>query len=88
MPGPRLITRRQPVGPHLRPRHRQILFSVGSGISFAALHNKMPTCADLETLVIELLQNGFMLRPKPSGCEDGGGRGPTHGGSLISATVV
>jgi hypothetical protein len=48
------------LGHTLRPRHRQILFSVGSGISFAELRNKMPNCADLETLVSELLQNGFI----------------------------
>ena len=48
------------LGHTLRPRHRQILFSVGNGISFADLRSKMPNCADLETLVSELLQNGFI----------------------------
>lgn len=48
------------LGHTLRPRHRQILFSVGNGISFADLRSKMPNCTDLETLVSELLQNGFI----------------------------
>jgi hypothetical protein len=48
------------MGHTLRPRHRQILFSVGNGISFADLRSKMPNCADLETLVSELLQHGFI----------------------------
>lgn len=48
------------LGHTLRPRHRQILFSVGNGISFAELRSKMPNCADLETLVAELLQSGFI----------------------------
>lgn len=48
------------LGHTLRPRHRQILFSVGNGISFGDLRSKMPNCADLETLVSELLQNGFI----------------------------
>lgn len=60
------------MGHTLRPRHRQILFSVGNGISFADLRGKMPNCADLETLVSELLQHGFiqslrnMASPRPS----------------------
>lgn len=60
------------MGHTLRPRHRQILFSVGNGISFADLRSKMPNCADLETLVSELLQHGFiqslrnMASPRPS----------------------
>ena len=48
------------LGHTLRPRHRQILFSVGNGISFADLRSKMPNCADLESLVTDLLQNGFI----------------------------
>lgn len=48
------------LGHTLRPRHRQILFSVGNGISFGELRSKMPNCADLEMLVSELLQNGFI----------------------------
>lgn len=48
------------LGHTLRPRHRQILFSVGNGISFAELRSKMPNCTDLDTLVSELLQNGFI----------------------------
>lgn len=48
------------LGHTLRPRHRQILFSVGNGISFGELRSKLPNCADLETMVNDLLQNGFI----------------------------
>ncbi|WP_018076270.1 hypothetical protein [Thiobacillus denitrificans] len=48
------------LGHTLRPRHRQILFSVGNGISFGELRSKLPNCAELETMVNELLQNGFI----------------------------
>lgn len=48
------------LGHTLRPRHRQILFSVGDGISFSELRGKLPNCADLETMVNELLQSGFI----------------------------
>lgn len=44
----------------LRPRHRQILFSVGNGISFDELRGRLPNCADLEAMVNELLQSGFI----------------------------
>jgi hypothetical protein len=47
-------------GHTLRPRLRQILFSVGNGISFGELRSKLPNCADLETMVDDLLQNGFI----------------------------
>lgn len=48
------------LGHTLRPRHRQILFSVGNGISFGELRSKLPNCAELETLVTDLLQSGFI----------------------------
>ena len=48
------------LGHTLRPRHRQILFSVGNGISFGELRSKLPNCAELETLVADLLQSGFI----------------------------
>lgn len=48
------------LGHTLRPRHRQILFSVGSGISFDELCKKMPHCAELEAMVNDLLQSGFI----------------------------
>ncbi|WP_324779171.1 hypothetical protein [Thiobacillus sedimenti] len=48
------------LGHTLRPRHRQILFSVGNGISFGELCKKMPHCAELEAMVNELLQSGFI----------------------------
>jgi len=47
-------------GHTLRPRQRQILFSVGNGISFEELRSKLPNCADLETMVSDLLQSGFI----------------------------
>lgn len=48
------------LGHTLRPKQRQILFSVGNGISFAELRGKLPNCADLETMVTDLLQSGFI----------------------------
>ncbi|OGU48886.1 MAG: hypothetical protein A2199_09470 [Hydrogenophilales bacterium RIFOXYA1_FULL_63_33] len=48
------------LGHTLRPRHRQILFSVGNGISFGELCKKMPHCAELEAMVSDLLQSGFI----------------------------
>lgn len=48
------------LGHTLRPRHRQILFSVGNGVSFGELRGKLPNCADLEAMVNELLQSGFI----------------------------
>ena len=47
-------------GHTLRPRQRQILFSVGDGISFGELCKKMPNCTELETMVNDLLQSGFI----------------------------
>jgi hypothetical protein len=44
----------------LRPRLRQILISLGNGISFGELRSKLPNCADLESMVDDLLQNGFI----------------------------
>ncbi len=48
------------LGHTLRPRHRQILFTVGNGISFGELCEKMPHCAELEAMVNDLLQSGFI----------------------------
>jgi hypothetical protein len=48
------------VGHTLRPRQRQILFTVGNGISFGELRSKLPNCAELETMVNDLLQSGFI----------------------------
>lgn len=47
-------------GRTLRPRLRQILFSIGNGISFGELRSKLPNCADLQSMVDDLLQNGFI----------------------------
>lgn len=56
-------------GHTLRPKQRQILFSLGNGISFAELRSKLPNCAELENMVDELLQSGFIqgLRDMASG---------------------
>lgn len=48
------------LGHTLRPRQRQILFSLGDGISFGELCKKMPNCAELEAMVNDLLQSGFI----------------------------
>ncbi|MFZ3176100.1 MAG: hypothetical protein WA146_14490 [Thiobacillus sp.] len=48
------------LGHTLRPRHRQILFSIGDGISFRELRGKLPNCVDLEAMVNDLLQSGFI----------------------------
>lgn len=47
-------------GHTLRPRHRQILFGIGNGISFADLCNKFPHCAEFKTMIDDLLQGGFI----------------------------
>ncbi|WP_461573035.1 hypothetical protein [Thiobacillus sp.] len=47
-------------GHSLRPRQRQILFSIGNSISFGELRDKLPSCAELETMVSDLLQSGFV----------------------------
>ena len=48
------------LGHTLRPRHRQILFSVGKDTAFDELRNRLPNCADLEAMVDDLLQSGFI----------------------------
>jgi hypothetical protein len=47
-------------GHTLRPKYRQILFSIGNGMSLGELRSKLPNCAELEAMVNELLQNGFI----------------------------
>ena len=56
-------------GHSLRPRYRQLLFYIGNGISFGELCRKHPTCVELESMVNELLQTGFIqtLRNRTSG---------------------
>lgn len=44
----------------LRPRQRQILFAIGNGIPFGELRDKLPNCTELETMVNDLLQSGFI----------------------------
>lgn len=47
-------------GHTLRPKQRQILFSVGNGISLGELRSKLPNCTELEAMVHDLLQSGFI----------------------------
>jgi hypothetical protein len=57
------------MGHSLRPKYRQLLFCIGDGISFGELCSKNPKCAELEAMVNDLLQNGFIqaLRNMASG---------------------
>ena len=48
------------MGHTLRPRHRQLLFCIGNGISFGELCKKHPKCLELEAMVNDLLQNEFI----------------------------
>lgn len=47
-------------GHTLRPKSRQLLFTIGNGISFGELCNKSPHCKELEAMVNDLLQSGFI----------------------------
>jgi hypothetical protein len=47
-------------GHTLRPKSRQLLFTIGNGISFGELCNKSPHCKELEAMVNDLLQGGFI----------------------------
>lgn len=48
------------LGHTLRPKYRQLLFCIGNGISFGELCSKHPKCVEIESMVNELLQNGFI----------------------------
>jgi hypothetical protein len=48
------------LGHTLRPKLRHILFSVGNGISLGELRGKLPNCAELDAMVTELMQGGFV----------------------------
>ena len=76
------------LGHTLRPRHRQILFSVGNGISFAELRSKMPNCADLETLVNELLQSGFIQGLRNLGASHAPAATPAAAAAPVSAAAA
>jgi hypothetical protein len=47
-------------GHTLRPKQRQIMFAIGNGISLGELRSKLPSCAELETMVNDLLQSGLI----------------------------
>lgn len=47
-------------GHTLRPRYRQLLFDIGNGISFGELCRRHPKCVEIESMVNELLQSGFI----------------------------
>ncbi len=63
-------------GHSLRPRLRQVLFSIGNGISFAELCAKMPHCTELEAMVNDLLSNGFVQVLR--GAKSAGGAPPAQ----------
>lgn len=48
------------LGHTLRPKYRQLLFCIGNGISFGELCSKHPKCVEIESMVNELLQTGFV----------------------------
>lgn len=48
------------LGHTLRPKYRQLLFDIGNGISFGELCSRHPKCVELESMVNELLQSGFI----------------------------
>lgn len=48
------------LGHTLRPRYRQLLFCIGDGISFGELCSKHPKCVELEAMVNEMLEKGFI----------------------------
>jgi len=47
-------------GHSLRPKQRQILFAIGNGIACGELRSKLPNCVELQEMVRDLLQNGFI----------------------------
>jgi len=47
-------------GHSLRPKQRQILFAIGNGITCGELRSKLPNCVELQEMVKDLLQNGFV----------------------------
>jgi hypothetical protein len=51
-------------GHTLRPKQRQIMFAISNGISFGELRSKLPNCVELETMVNDLLQSGFIEVPQ------------------------
>lgn len=48
------------LGRTLRPRQRQILFSIGNGILFGDLCGKLPNFTELETMLNDLLREGYI----------------------------
>lgn len=51
-------------GRTLKPRQRQILFLVGETISVHALKEKLPTCQELENILEQLWEGGFIGQVK------------------------
>ncbi len=74
-------------GHTLRPKQRQILFSVGNGISLADLRGKLPNYADLEVMVVDLLKNGFIqaLRTMAGPQDAGAAAAPTTAANTAGA---
>ena len=50
----------------LKPRPRQVLFLIGEAISVAELKEKLPTCQELDKIVNQLWEDGFIGQVKSS----------------------
>jgi hypothetical protein len=50
----------------LKARPRQVLFLVGDSISVSALKEKLPTCAELENILEQLWEDGYIGQVKSS----------------------
>ncbi len=48
------------LGHTLRPKFRQLLFDIGNGTSFGELCRRHPKCVEIDSMVNELLQRGFI----------------------------
>lgn len=54
-------------GRSLKPRQRQVLFLVGDAISVAELMEKLPSCQELEAILEQLWDDGYIGQVKPGG---------------------
>lgn len=76
------------LGHTLRPKYRQLLFCIGNGISFGELCSKHPKCTEIEAMVNELLQNGFIqsLRSMTTGHVAAPAAAPAPSSPTVRAT--
>ncbi|MEW5769477.1 MAG: hypothetical protein AB1831_03850 [Pseudomonadota bacterium] len=56
-------------GRTLKPRHRQVLFLVSDAISVADLKAKLPSCQELENILEQLWDEGFIGQVKQHGAK-------------------